>query len=452
MQELLQTSKKTKTKDFTMSNLPFTNEAINEALRETGVKSLARASIREVVAVLKYLEQITGIDFIRMDMGVPGVPTPEFGIVAEIEALKMGKPSEYGQIDGIPELKDEVSRFAKRFLNIDVKPQSCIITAGSMMGSMISFMVAAKRERSRQGVLFIDPGFPVQKKQAMVMNLPIFSFDIYNYREKNLYNKLEDICAKNGISLIIYSNPNNPTWICLTEEELQAIARVANKHDIIVVEDLAYFGMDFRHDYSVPGQPPYQPTIANYTDNYLILFSSSKVFSFAGQRVGAMMVSDKLFNRSFENLLQIGDNDKLGPALVQDGVYVVSAGASHSGQYGLWGMLKAANDGKFNFLERVKVYAERAVEMKKIFLDNGFQILYDKDGEEELADGFYFTVTYPGLDDEEIMRRFFRCGLGTISLSIMGSKGKPGVRISTSKVDKKQFSTLKERLGHYGDL
>lgn len=450
MPELLQT-KQTKTKK-TMSSLPFTNEDIEKALKETGVKSLAGASIREVVAVVKYLEEQSGIDFIRMDMGVPGVPTPEFGIVAEIEALEKGKPSIYGQIDGIPELKNEFSRFAKNFLNIDVEPKSCIVTAGSMMGSMISFMVAAKRERSRQGVLFIDPGFPVQKKQATVMNLPIFSFDIYNYRGEKLYDKLEDICAKNGISLIIYSNPNNPTWICLTEEELSSIAQVANNHDIVVVEDLAYFGMDFRHDYSVPGEPPYQPTIANYTDNYLILFSSSKVFSFAGQRVGAMMISDKLYERSFDNLLQIGENDKLGPALVQDGVYVVSAGASHSAQYGLTGMLKAANNGDFNFLERVKIYAERAVEMKKIFLDNGFQILYDKDGVEELADGFYFTVTFPGLSDEEIMQRFFRTGLGTISLSIMGSKGNPGVRISTSKVDKSEFKILNERLQNFSNL
>lgn len=435
-----------------MSHFPFTNEAIEDALQESGVKNLAGASIREVVSVIKKLEEKSGIDFIRMDMGVPGVATPEYGVESEIEALHSGKSSQYGQIDGIPELKNEVSRFARNFLNIDVSPKSCIVTAGSMMGSMISFMVAAKRERSRQGVLFIDPGFPVQKKQAMVMGLPVFSFDIYNFRGDKLHDKLEEICAKNGISLIIYSNPNNPTWICLTENELQAIARVANTHDIIVVEDLAYFGMDFRHDYSMPGEPPYQPTIANYTENYLILVSSSKVFSFAGQRVGAMMVSDSLFDRSFENLLQIGDNAKLGPALVQDGVYVVSAGASHTAQYGLAGMLKAANEGKFNFLERVKIYGERAVEMKKLFLDNGFQILYDKDGDVELADGFYFTVTYPGLDDEEIMRRFFRCGLGTISLSIMGSKGKAGVRISTSKVDKEQFGLLNERLHYYGEL
>jgi aspartate/methionine/tyrosine aminotransferase len=397
------------------------------------------------------VEKISGVDFIRMDMGVPGIPTPTVGVEHEIAALREGKSSVYGQIDGIPELKHEVARFAKNFLDIDVSEKSCIVTAGSMMGSMITFMVAAKRELSRQGVLFIDPGFSVQKKQAKVMNLPIFSFDIYNYRGEKLYDKLEEICAKNGISVIVYSNPNNPTWICLTDDELRSIAKVANTHNIIIAEDLAYFGMDFRHDYGKPGRPPFQPTIAKYTANYLILISSSKVFSYAGQRVACMIISDFLFNREYPDLLCIGDNPKLGPALVQDGVYVVSAGASHSAQYGLAGMLKAANDGTFNFLEPVKIYGERAEEMKKIFINKGFQILYDKDGEADLANGFYFTITYPGLSQEELSRRLMQCALGTISLSIMGSK-KSGARISTSMVDKSLFFRLNERLDLFTSL
>jgi hypothetical protein len=165
-----------------------------------------------------------------------------------------------------------------------------------------------------------------------------------------------------------------------------------------------------------------------------------------------MLISDSLFERKYPDLLRIGDNDRLGTALVQDGVYIVSAGASHTAQYGLLGMLRAANNGEFKFLENVKVYGEKAAEMKQIFIANGFQILYDRDGDENLADGFYFTVTYPGIDEEELSRRFYRCGLGTVSLKIMGSKGKPGVRISTAKIEKKQFNDLNIRLKQFSCL
>lgn len=434
------------------NTLPISNALLEKAMEHAGVQALCSSSIRDIVAVIRQLEAETGTSFIRMDMGVPGLSTPKYATNSEVKALEEGKAAVYGQIDGIPELKQQISRFVKNFLDIEVSEKSCIATAGSMMGSMITFMVAAKREASRQGVLFIDPGFPVQKKQATVMNLPIFSFDIYNYRGQKLYDKLEDICAKNGISVIVYSNPNNPTWICLTEEELNTIAEIANRHDIIIVEDLAYFGMDFRQDISQPGVAPFQPTIAKYTDNYLLLISSSKVFSFAGQRVGMLIVSDALYNREYENLMTIGENPKLGPALVMDGVYVISAGTSHTAQYGLAGMLQAVNSGEYNFLEPLKEYAMRAKAMKEIFLQNGFQILYDKDGDEDIADGFYFTVTLPGVDEEDLMKRFVRCGLGIISLSITGSKGKSGLRISVSKVDRELFTALNSRLALINEL
>ena len=103
------------------------------------------------------------------------------------------------------------------------------------------------------------------------------SFDVFDYpwREK-LREKLESYVWPEGtINSIVYSNPNNPSWVCLTEEELQIIGELATKYDVIVMEDLAYFGMDFRKDLYTPGKPPYQPTVAKYTDNvrtvYLVI-------------------------------------------------------------------------------------------------------------------------------------------------------------------------------------
>ncbi len=431
------------------SQFPIDMQLIKDALKSVPVKSLSGASIRENVAVIRYIESHTNIKILRMDMGIPGLPTPLYGTEAEIKAIKEGKAAIYGQIDGIPELKTEISRFIKLFLNVNVSSKSCIVTAGSMMGSMITFMVAAKREKSRQGVLFIDPGFPVQKKQAHVMNLPIFSFDIYNYRGALLHDKLEDIIARNGISLIVYSNPNNPTWICLTDEELKTIGEIANRHDIIVIEDLAYLGMDFRQNYGNPGQPPFQPSVARHTSNYILLISSSKVFNFAGQRVGMMAVSDTLFNRNFPHLLTIGENSQLGPALIMDGVYVISAGTGHTAQYGLTGILKAVNDGVFNYVEPLLEYKKRAKTLKNLFIQKGFKIVYDKDGDKPIADGFYFTVNYPGLNNEELSTRLLQYGIGTISLKITGSKNQNGVRICVSTIDNELLTEAHKRLNNF---
>ena len=56
---------------------------------------------------------------------------------------------------------------------------------------------------------------------------------------------------------------------------------MANKYDVIVIEDLAYFAMDFRKDLGCPFEPPYQASVARYTDNYIMQISGSKAFSYA---------------------------------------------------------------------------------------------------------------------------------------------------------------------------
>ena len=231
-------------------------------------------------------------------MGVPGLPAPSIGVEAEIDALHKGVASLYPDIGGLRILKNEASRFIKLFLNIDISPAGCIPTVGSMMGSMICFLVANRNDRNKEGSLFIDPGFPVQKQQVKMLGHDYFSFDVYNYRGKKLRAKLESYLQTGKVSSFLFSNPNNPTWMCLTEEELSIIGELSRKYDVIVIEDLAYFGMDFRKDYSNPGELPFQPSVANYTDDYVILISSSKIFSYAGQRIGIMAISDHLFDRT----------------------------------------------------------------------------------------------------------------------------------------------------------
>ncbi|MCK7520823.1 MAG: hypothetical protein MZV64_25535 [Ignavibacteriales bacterium] len=70
----------------------------------------------------------------------------------------------------------------------------------------------------------------------------------------------------------------------------------------------------------------------------------------------------------------------------------------------------------------VKEYGEKAKIMKKLFTDNGFYIVYDKDEDEPIADGFYFTFSYPGYSGEELLNELIYYGISAISLSITGSE------------------------------
>ena len=429
-----------------MENIPISESIIESVKEDTGIINPGTASIREIVALVNRIEYLTGIPFVRMEMGVPGLPAPSIGIEAEIEALHNGVASIYPEISGLKILKEEASRFIKLFLNINIRPSGCVPTVGSMMGSMICFLVANRNDRTKEGSLFIDPGFPVQKQQVKMLGHDYFSFDVYNYRGKKLRPKLESYLETGKVSSLLFSNPNNPTWICLKEEELATIGELCKKYDVIVIEDLAYFGMDFRKDYSFPGQPPYQPTVANYTDDYILLVSSSKIFSYAGQRIGIMAISDHLFNRTYPDLLRYYSSDKFGHSAIFGALYGISAGVAHSVQYGLAALLKAVNEGKYRYRDDVIEYGRKAGIMKKMFTENGFFITYPYDLEEPIADGFYFTISYPGLTASELINSLLRYGISAITLDTTGSDRNDGLRACVSEVPVSLFPDLEYRL------
>ena len=429
-----------------MTEIPISSELIMALAKTIGIPSPGASSIREIVHLVNKIEEKTDIKFVRMEMGVPGLPAPSVGVEAEIAALKSGVASIYPDISGIEPLKNETSRFIKLFLDVDIDPEGCIPTVGSMMGAMVSFLVANRNDRTKEGTLFIDPGFPVQKQQVKMLGHDYCSFDIYDYRGKRLKEKLESSLKSGKISSLLFSNPNNPSWICLTEEELSVIGDLSRKYDVIVIEDLAYFGMDFRKDYSNPGRPPYQPTVAHYTDEYIMLISSSKIFSYAGQRIGMMAISDQLFERSYPDLLRYYSTDKFGHSAIFGALYGLSAGVTHSVQYGLAALLKAVNDGQYKYRDDVLEYGEKAREMKRMFVSNGFQIVYDRDLDEPLADGFYFTIAYPGLSGDKLIEQLLCYGISAISLVTTGSDRPDGLRACVSLVRRDQFGDLEIRL------
>ena len=428
-----------------MKDTPIPRQIVDRAKAESGLSNIGKASIREVVRLVHNIENASGQQFIKMEMGVPGLPAAQIGIDAQTEALQNGVASIYPSIEGFQGLKEEAARFARLFLNIDIDPAGCVPTVGSMQGGLTTFMVNSRCQTGKEYTLFIDPGFPVQKQQHHVLGLKYKTFDVYNFRGDKLHDKLEEYLAQGNIHTIVYSNPNNPTWICFSENELKTIGELATKHDVIVMEDLAYFGMDFRHDYGKPGFPPYQPSVAHFTDNYVLLFSGSKVFSYAGERIALMMIGNRQFVRRYPDLKRFYSSDSYGHAAVYGTLYAISSGTGHSVQYALAAILKAANDGRFAFIEQVEEYGRKARVMKELFTRYGFQIVYDRDEDDPLADGFYFTISYPGFSGSALLEELLYYGISAIALDITGSE-REGLRACVSQIQPSQFADLEARL------
>ena len=148
----------------------------------------------------------------------------------------------------------------------------------------------------------------------------------------------------------------------------------------------------------------------------------------------------------------LGDHVGIQTGGVVDAVvlgYGASSGTSHSAQHALAAMFRAAADGEFDFVSEASEYARRAALTKDMFERNGFHIVYEKDGDEPVSDGFFYTAGYRDMSGTDLMGELMRYGICTIALSMTGSR-QEGVRICISQMNRPgQFDLLEERLNRF---
>ncbi len=426
--------------------LPLEIEAVQRIIDQGGAEP-GDASIRQMNNMVNALEQAFDMSFARMEFGIPGLPVHPLAIAAEAEAMKQGVAHVYAPFEGVPALKDEASLFVKNFMDLDLPPASCVPTVGAMHGCFSSLMVAGRLDRNRRTVLLLEPGFPVNRLQLRVLGLESATLDFYDHRGDRLIEAVEERVSRGDVCAILWSSPNNPSWIVLNEPELQGLARICDEHHVLAIEDLAYFGMDTRLDYFEPGRPPYQPTVLRYTDRAVCIVSSSKLFSYAGQRIGMIYVPERLMEMDTPDLAAFHGTPLVGQALLHGTLYPTAASVPQTPQYGLLALLRAANSGDRSVFVAADEYARRAKLMKPMFLDNGFSLVYDNDMGAPLADGFYFTVSYPGFDDGGVLlKELLRYGISAITLETTGSCRVEGLRACVSLMGESQLAALEERL------
>ncbi|MBQ6198878.1 MAG: pyridoxal phosphate-dependent aminotransferase [Bacteroidales bacterium] len=426
-----------------MMKKPLSKKLLDDVLSDLGIEDISRTTIRQCAMIGGALEQESGEKFSHLEFGVPGIPACPIGIEAQKRALDEGKCSIYPSVQGLPELKKNGSRFVKAFIDVDIDPKGIVPTVGSMQGSLTSILECSQLQPGKDTILYVCPGFSAHGRQPDILGIKNIFFDIYDYRADKLRDKLESYFKQGNMAAILYSNPNNPAWICLTEEELQIIGELATKYDVIVLEDMAYLCMDFRKDMSVPFQPPFQSTVAKYTDNYVMLLSASKIFSYAGERIAMVCISDKLYNREYPELKRKWGIARFGDNFILNYLYINTSGASHSAQYAFSAMLEASVEGRYDFVKELRNYGFRAHRSKELFERYGFHLVYDKDMEQTISDGFFYTVEYKDMSNGDLLAALMRCGITAIPLNTTGS-GQCGIRVCVSRLLSDEDFTLLE--------
>jgi aspartate/methionine/tyrosine aminotransferase len=241
-------------------------ERMNHIGQETAFEVLVRARALEA----------RGRSVVHLEIGEPDFETPGHIVARAQQALEEGA-THYGPGVGLPELRQAVARYLKKWRQLDVDPANVIITPGA---KPIMFYAILALINPGDEVMYPDPGFPIYESMARFVGgtpVPIplredrrFRFDPDEFRAR----------VTDRTRLIILNSPHNPTGSVLTHDDLQAIADVARERDIIVMSDEIYARLLYS------GTHESIATFPGMLERTILLDGWSKTWAMTGWRLG----------------------------------------------------------------------------------------------------------------------------------------------------------------------
>jgi aspartate aminotransferase len=239
--------------------------------------SLGTESAFEVLARARAMEA-AGAPIIHLEIGEPDFPTAAHIVEAAVEALRAGQ-THYVPAPGIPPLREAVAAFLERTGRMrGVTPDRVIVTPGAK--PIMFFTILALCGQGDE-VLYPDPSFPMYESItafAGAVGVPV------PLRERNEFridtDELERLVTGRS-KLLIINSPHNPCGSSLTSEDCEAIADIAQRHDLIVLTDEVYWAIRY-------GQEPHASVLGvdGMADRTILLDGWSKTFAMTGWRLG----------------------------------------------------------------------------------------------------------------------------------------------------------------------
>jgi aspartate aminotransferase len=237
---------------------------------------LGTESAFEVLARAQAIEAAGG-KIIHLEIGEPDFPTPGHIVEAAVEALRAGR-THYVPAPGIPLLREGVAAFLERTGRMKVTPDRVIVTPGA---KPIMFFTIMALCAEGDEVLYPDPGFPMYESIAAFSGAVPVPVPL---RESNEFRidtgELERLVTDRS-KLLIINSPHNPCGSSLTREDCEAIAEIAQRHDLTVLTDEVYWAIRY-------GQEPHASVldVDGMADRTILLDGWSKTFAMTGWRLG----------------------------------------------------------------------------------------------------------------------------------------------------------------------
>jgi aspartate aminotransferase len=236
---------------------------------------LGTESAFEVLARARVLE-LAGAKVIHLEIGEPDFDTPPHIVAAAADALAKGH-THYVPAPGIPELRAAVAAFLERTGRLRTSPDRVVVTPGAK--PIMFFTILALCQEGDE-VLYPDPGFPMYESIAAFAGARPVPVPL---REEHGFRMDPDELASlvtDRTRLVILNSPHNPCGSMLTRDDVEAIARVALEHDLVVLSDEVYTAIRYG------GDCPSVLQVEGMAERTVLLDGWSKSFAMTGWRLG----------------------------------------------------------------------------------------------------------------------------------------------------------------------
>ncbi len=218
-----------------------------------------------------------GIDVLGFGAGEPDFDTPDFVKEAAIKALKEGK-TKYTPAAGIPELREGIAKRLKEKNNIEYSPSEVVVTPGAKMALYEVFAVLLN---PGDEVIVPAPYWVSYTEQIKLCDgTPV----IVEMSEENgfvLTAELVERAITEKTKALVLNTPSNPTGAVIPKKELEKIAEVCLKHNIMIISDECYEEFCYDEEHVSIASLSKEVRDITFTIN-----AFSKAYSMTGWRIG----------------------------------------------------------------------------------------------------------------------------------------------------------------------
>ena len=238
------------------------------------VKDIKPSGIRKFFDIANSME-----DCISLGVGEPDFDTPWHITEEGIYSLEQGRTFYTSNI-GLEELREEISKWNKRKYNLDYSKDEVIVTVGGSEAIDIALRACIN---PGDEVIVLEPSYVCYEPDVLLSGGTPVKIKLKNENQFRLTPEELESAITSKTKILIINYPNNPTGAIMNKSDLEKIAKVIIKHDLLVISDEIYSELTYDSNHISIGSLP------NMRDRSIIINGFSKTFSMTGWRLGYVM-------------------------------------------------------------------------------------------------------------------------------------------------------------------